>query len=489
MTTSRIVRGTKGRIFVYVCAILIITGVIAYYNNIRTELDNVQKSKDQCHQQQENLSTQLQVISDYKQRLEKSLKTEKTEHQQAKAELESRVNEEKLKHQKATEEATLKFNSLQQHYNLLEQHYNLLQTAHEDTTRECSRKQNEQLSIINNLQSKLKEVQGQLQQCEREKENSLEHLKSQIEQLRTEKVNLENQVREISKRDDAQKQSPQISVKQQNAENQETLQAPNISDTGGSAKPSYAKQISVKDGEYKISANNVADLPPNNAEDEQNHAKRENAIRDTLAQVVLPPPHKTHKTQSSTPNSRTTAPLKVPTLTPETPQNKTSQKTNISNNPDPIPSPSKKLPKGENKTSQKTNISNNPDPIPSPSKKLPKGVVAVQNVPVEDNDVDANLVNNRYRNVADDANDKDKSAGGDRIVMDAQDKENGANEIFDVGGFNDDPNLVGKQDEQKNRIDVDYDHFQQNDPNIDENEDDDTDYGNHNILKEVAIRN
>lgn len=247
---------------------------------------------------------------------------------------------------------------------------------------------------------------------------------------------------------------PKISqlLQQQNAENQETLQAPNISDTGGSAKPSYAKQISVKDGEYKISANNVADLPPNNAEDEQNHAKQlgENAIRDTLAQVVLPPPH---KTQSSTPNSRVkssrasldqAAPLKVPTLTPETPQNKTSQK---------------------------TNISNNPDPIPSPSKKLPKGVVAVQNVPVEDNDVDANLVNNRYRNVADDANDKDKSAGGDRIVMDAQDKENGANEIFDVGGFNDDPNLVGKQDEQKNRIDVDYDHFQQNDPNIDENED------------------
>lgn len=60
------------------------------------------------------------MISDYKQRLEKSLKTEKTEHQQAKAELESRVNEEKLKHQKATEEATLKFNSLQQHYNLLQ---------------------------------------------------------------------------------------------------------------------------------------------------------------------------------------------------------------------------------------------------------------------------------------------------------------------------------------------------------------------------------
>lgn len=60
------------------------------------------------------------MISDYKQRLEKSLKTEKIEHQQAKAEFETRVNEEKLKYQKTSEEATIKFNALQQHYNLLQ---------------------------------------------------------------------------------------------------------------------------------------------------------------------------------------------------------------------------------------------------------------------------------------------------------------------------------------------------------------------------------
>ncbi|KRT80421.1 hypothetical protein AMK59_7649, partial [Oryctes borbonicus] len=252
----------------------------------------------------------------------------------------------------------------------------------------------------------------------------------------------------------------------QNAENQDTLQAPNISDTG-SPKPSYSKQISVDGAEYKISANNVADLPPNNA-DEQNKVDQfgENAAKDSLPQVVLPPPQ---KAQSSTPNSSLknskvslgqVPPLKVPTLTPETPQNKTSERS----------------------------INNNPEPIPSPSKKLPEGVVAVQNLPVEENEPDTNLVNNRYRNVAEDAKEKEKSAG-DKIIMDAQDKENGANEIFDVGGgFNEDPNIGGKQEEQKNRIDVEYDHFQQNDPNIDENEDDDADYGNH-IPKEVAIRN
>lgn len=60
MTTSRIVRGTKCRIFVYVSAILILTAIIACYNNTRLELENAQKSNDLCHQQHENLSTQLQ---------------------------------------------------------------------------------------------------------------------------------------------------------------------------------------------------------------------------------------------------------------------------------------------------------------------------------------------------------------------------------------------------------------------------------------------
>lgn len=60
MTSSRIVRGTKGRIFIYVVAVILITGVIACYNNTLTQLDDVKKSNDLCHQESENLSTQLQ---------------------------------------------------------------------------------------------------------------------------------------------------------------------------------------------------------------------------------------------------------------------------------------------------------------------------------------------------------------------------------------------------------------------------------------------
>lgn len=60
MTTSRVIRGTRAKIFLYVCAILIITGIIACYNNTLSQLDDIRKSNEICHQQEENLSTQLQ---------------------------------------------------------------------------------------------------------------------------------------------------------------------------------------------------------------------------------------------------------------------------------------------------------------------------------------------------------------------------------------------------------------------------------------------
>lgn len=60
------------------------------------------------------------MIFDYKQRLEKSLKTEKAEHQQSKKDLENRLEDEQARHQKVNNEANLKFSSLQQHFNLLQ---------------------------------------------------------------------------------------------------------------------------------------------------------------------------------------------------------------------------------------------------------------------------------------------------------------------------------------------------------------------------------
>ncbi|XP_060517307.1 rho-associated protein kinase 2-like isoform X2 [Cylas formicarius] len=175
MSSSRVIRGTKAKIFLYVCGILIITGLIACYNNTLSQLDEIKKSNEICHQQQENLSTQLQVISDYKQKLEKSLKNEKAEHQYSKKNLEDVINEEKSKSEKVSNDALLKYNSLQQHYNLLK-------TEHEDFKEASGKIQQKQLDEINSLQSKLKELKEEL----RKVEGAKEALKTQYVELELE---------------------------------------------------------------------------------------------------------------------------------------------------------------------------------------------------------------------------------------------------------------------------------------------------------------
>lgn len=104
------------------------------------------------------------MISDYKQRLEKTLKTDKAEHQQTKSNLEKQLSDEKTKSEKSALEAKHQLASLQQHYNLLK-------TQHDDFKQKCSDSQAEQLTEINNLQAKLKEVQEQLKKVEGERES------------------------------------------------------------------------------------------------------------------------------------------------------------------------------------------------------------------------------------------------------------------------------------------------------------------------------
>lgn len=60
MTTSRGTRGTRAKIFLYICAILTITGIIACYNNTLSELKTVRREIEFCIERKENLFTQLQ---------------------------------------------------------------------------------------------------------------------------------------------------------------------------------------------------------------------------------------------------------------------------------------------------------------------------------------------------------------------------------------------------------------------------------------------
>lgn len=63
------------------------------------------------------------VIVDYKNKLEKTLQQEKSEHKQTRTELEAKVNNEKVQRDKSSEDASKRYATLQQHYKLLKVNY------------------------------------------------------------------------------------------------------------------------------------------------------------------------------------------------------------------------------------------------------------------------------------------------------------------------------------------------------------------------------
>lgn len=60
MSTSRLVRGTKSRFFLYVCAFAAFLLVIYVFHGSQKQIEESQKSAAMCLQQQESLSAQLQ---------------------------------------------------------------------------------------------------------------------------------------------------------------------------------------------------------------------------------------------------------------------------------------------------------------------------------------------------------------------------------------------------------------------------------------------
>ncbi|XP_018325024.1 Golgi integral membrane protein 4-like [Agrilus planipennis] len=296
MTTSRAVRGTKGRIFVYICVVLMITGVVVCYNSTLSQLDDIRKAKDQCHQQQENLSTQLQVIFDYKQRLEKSLKTEKAEHQQTKSDLEKKLADEKIKSEKIVKDDELQLSALKQNYKLLK-------TQHEDFKTRSTKTEEEQLNQINVLKEKLKKL-----------ELDHEEVKAQLLNLKHEKEKLEEQLKQTNTNMNPDSEAKQIrnennSVKLENKESKHTQEK----DLAAS-NTRFSKQISRGDAGYEIRNNGgkseaeQMDIPNNENKESEN---------------VLAAPNKNLQSRSSTKTTILKSkvlddaqPINVPTITP-----------------------------------------------------------------------------------------------------------------------------------------------------------------------------
>lgn len=144
MTSSRIVRGTKGRLFGCLGVLTIFAGVIFLYHSTRVELDEVRNSLSKCRQEQDSLAAQIQVISEYKKNLEKSLNQEKAEHRQTKEELQSRMNDEQQLRTKENLENVNKYKALQQQYKLL-------QSEHEDLNELLNKAKTEQTSCAESV--------------------------------------------------------------------------------------------------------------------------------------------------------------------------------------------------------------------------------------------------------------------------------------------------------------------------------------------------
>ncbi|XP_057672187.1 interaptin-like [Diorhabda carinulata] len=456
MTTSRVIRGTRAKVFLYICAILIIVGIVACYNNTLSQLDDVKKANDICHQQEENLSTQLQVISDYKQRLEKSLKSEQSDHHQIKLNLENQLKEERSKYENEANDMKLKLGSVQQHLNLL-------QTQYDDYKEEMDKSQKQQQEEIGNLEARISELLEE----QKKLRSSRENLKLQFDQLVNEKDKLEKQIQ--NKHNNEELKSENAVLKQEleqlkeKCNNQDTIPEPKISETG--PKPQSDKESKLaEEAENKLSDTNVLHPPPNDSNIPLNQPLN---MKQELP--VLPEPiNDNGKIISSSTSSNNkilkpsqaslnlVRPIFLPTVTPETVK----------------------------------------------EHKLPKGVVAVPEKKEEE------IINARYQNAKDSAN---ELAHREKIVKEELEKENVAHEVFDAplhqDGLQFDNNDQFKQAEKPNfdkkHIDTlgrdkkNYDQDQaeykdlQNDVQLEENDDDDGDgYDDHlERQKEPAVRN
>lgn len=189
MSGSRLVRGTRSRLFLYLGVVAVVGLAVYVFHGAQLQLDDARKVADKCQQQQESLSAQLQVIFEYKMRLEKSLQQEKTEHRQTREELESKATEEKTRRDKENLESTNKYAALQQQYKLL-------QSQHEDLSEDCKKVRVEQLHGLeerSKLELQVQAVQAELEQVQASHKKSLSSLKTEYMKLEVENDQLQKQ--------------------------------------------------------------------------------------------------------------------------------------------------------------------------------------------------------------------------------------------------------------------------------------------------------
>lgn len=176
----------------YVGCGMVVILLVFLYRAATSEMARLQELNVQCSHQQEALAAQLQVIFEYKVRLEKSLAEEKSSNAAVKQELQQRASREKSLRDKDSIEAMQRFNSLQQTYKLL-------QTEHQDLKEECKKRDQQALEDTSKLETTLRELRSRIRQAREDKEKALEHLKTKFLELDTQKNELEQKYNDMLK--------------------------------------------------------------------------------------------------------------------------------------------------------------------------------------------------------------------------------------------------------------------------------------------------
>lgn len=102
--------------------------------------------------------------------IEKSLKSERYDHQQTKSELVRKSKDAKEFQEKTMVESNMKFGSLQQHYKLLK-------NQNEDLVEECANNKTKYMKEYNGLKEKLKRVTIEFNVELRKKDDEIDSLK------------------------------------------------------------------------------------------------------------------------------------------------------------------------------------------------------------------------------------------------------------------------------------------------------------------------
>ncbi|RZF32159.1 hypothetical protein LSTR_LSTR004022 [Laodelphax striatellus] len=189
MSSARMVRSAKTRFLLSALLAFVFVALTYLYHNSQSKVDELKKHVATCDQQQESLAAQLQVIFEYKLRLEKSLQKEKAEHKETKEECQNKAQEEKILREKETNDAVDKYNALSQHFKLLE-------SSHKDLTEDCDKirkAQLENVDDISTLESKIQSLLQELKQVQESKNKTIETMKSQYEELQKENEHLKKE--------------------------------------------------------------------------------------------------------------------------------------------------------------------------------------------------------------------------------------------------------------------------------------------------------